>query len=64
MKGTSHPENFCQQCGSKNPTWSAPDEVWNRFCEQWEIICPDCFQKRAEEDGLYVHIYADIRVKF
>lgn len=43
-----HPEAYCNDCGQRNPTWYAPNELWNTLCERHEIICPVCFQKRAE----------------
>lgn len=53
-KGSSHPENFCWQCGNPNPTWYAPNEFWNKLCEKYEIICPVCFQKRADKAGINI----------
>lgn len=53
-KAKSHPENYCHQCGSKNVIWYAPNELWNELCESWEIICPKCFQERADERGINV----------
>ena len=63
VKPKSHPENFCNQCGSKNPTWYAPNEIWNHVCEKWEIICPSCFQGRCDELGINVIIKAEQIIK-
>lgn len=52
QKGSSHPENFCHQCGSKNPHWYAENQLWNLLCLPHEIICPSCFQERAENKGI------------
>ena len=51
-RSTSHPENFCWQCGHPNVTWYAPNELWNKLCKGYEIICPRCFQDRADKDGI------------
>jgi len=55
----SHPENFCDQCRGKNPTWSAPTDLWNKLCERREIICPNCFQSRAKKSGINVGFRAE-----
>lgn len=60
MKAKSHPENFCNQCGTKNPTWYSPNELWNKLCEEWEIICPKCFQERADEAGINIVFTVEI----
>ena len=48
----AHPEDFCQECKLPNPTWYAPNLLWNKLCEPVEIICPTCFQKRADKAGI------------
>jgi hypothetical protein len=48
----AHPEDFCQECGLPNPTWYAPNLLWNKLCKPVEIICPICFQKRADKAGI------------
>jgi len=49
-----HPENSCQWCGGNNPCWYAPNELWNKITEHQVglIICPSCFQKKADEIGI------------
>ena len=47
-----HPETFCKECGNPNPCWYAPNLLWNKICDKNEIICPVCFQKRADKLGI------------
>lgn len=50
-----HPEDYCQQCGGKNVTWNAPNDLWNTIMGKPDgIICPSCFEKRAEEKGISI----------
>jgi len=54
MKAKSHPEDFCNQCGNPNVTWYAPNDLWNKLCGESEIICPKCFQERADDEGINI----------
>ena len=55
IKEKTHPENFCWQCGHPNPTWYAPNELWNKLCDnEYDIICPKCFQIKAYEKGINI----------
>lgn len=48
-----HPEDYCEQCGGKNVVWSADNDLWNELMEKREaIICPQCFEKLAEDKGV------------
>lgn len=48
-----HPEDFCQNCGGKNVVWSADNDLWNELMGNREvIICPQCFEKLAEKNGV------------
>jgi len=49
-----HPESNCHDCGGRNPTWYAANELWNKLCGRTEIICPSCFQGRADKAGINV----------
>lgn len=43
----------CQDCGTKNPVWFAPNELWNKVMENKQmIVCPNCFINRAEAKGI------------
>jgi hypothetical protein len=50
-------EKTCQECGGGNPSWHAPNELWNQVTGHPPglIICPSCFERRAEAMGLMVH---------
>jgi len=61
IKGSSHPENFCWQCGHPNVTWYAPNELWNKLCKGEEIICPRCFQERADKAGINLIFTTEVR---
>ena len=53
MSDKIHPENFCWKCGNPNPSWSAPNELWNEVMERREdIICIKCYQELANEKGI------------
>jgi hypothetical protein len=56
----THPEDFCEECGLPNPTWYAPNELWNKLCTPVEIICPKCFQKRADKAGINIVFTTEI----
>ena len=47
-----HPEDICQECKLPNVTWYAPNWLWNMICKREEIICPKCFQKRADNANI------------
>ena len=53
---TPHPEAHCQKCGGKNPTWYAPNRLWNKVTGNPAglIICPKCFQYMADALGLEI----------
>lgn len=57
-----HPENRCQSCGAKNPSWHAPSKLWNKITNNAPglIICPRCFQDLCEEHGITVHCVVDV----
>ncbi|HEU5026640.1 MAG TPA: hypothetical protein VFV01_17115 [Spirillospora sp.] len=43
-----HPEDFCHQCGQRNPVWWADSELWNTTTAglargQMGVLCPSCF---------------------
>lgn len=49
----SHPEDFCQWCGSRNPLWYANNDLFNRVIKNKAvIICPKCFQDKANKIGI------------
>lgn len=52
-----HPERRCQRCGNPNPSWHAPNELWNKVTGHPAglIICPMCFQGMAGSMGENVH---------
>lgn len=49
-----HPEDICGECGGENPVWYAPNELWNKVTGHPAglIICPSCFQRKADNAGL------------
>ena len=60
VKVGEHPEDYCQECGNVNPSWHAPNDLWNKVTGNPPlIICPFCFQKRAESFGVVVHFVAE-----
>lgn len=58
---TVHPERFCQRCGGANPTWHAPNELWNQVTGHPPglIICPCCFEKLAAVQMIAVDTLVD-----
>lgn len=62
MISSTHPEAFCNKCGSKNPSWHAPNELWNKVTGNPAalIICPSCFEEIAEKLGFNVHTVVDL----
>jgi hypothetical protein len=43
-----HPEDYCQECGSKNPVWFTDNATWNKVMGNgYGILCPNCFISRA-----------------
>ncbi len=54
MTDKNHPEYYCNDCGHPNITWYAPNKLWNQLCKIEEIICPKCFQGRADKNGINV----------
>jgi len=43
-----HPEDFCHQCGQRNPNWFTNKEDWQQATQflprrELEILCPSCF---------------------
>lgn len=52
-KRMDHPESYCQRCGGPNPTWCAPNEIWNQVNGSRNgIICPMCFERAADKMGI------------
>lgn|GEM_PF-5698638 len=48
-----HPEDFCQECLGRNPTWSAKNELWNNVVGSPNgILCPQCFESLAESKNI------------
>ena len=60
---TEHPEDFCNDCRHPNITWYAPNELWNKLCERYEIICPKCFQQRADKKGINLVFTTEVIIK-
>lgn len=55
MSDQPHPEDICQQCGGKNVVWSADNDLWNELMGGPNgIVCPQCFEKVAEEKGVSI----------
>lgn len=51
--GDFHPENFCWECGHRNPIWFSPEWHWihggvNRGQGEGGITCPNCFMLEAD----------------
>lgn len=40
-------EDTCQRCVSPNPTWFAPNNLWNEVAEDYNFLCPNCFIELA-----------------
>lgn len=58
---TTHPEDYCQQCGGKNVIWSANNELWNMVMGGPEgIVCPQCFQYLGKLKGVPVIFRAQV----
>ena len=57
-----HPEDLCDECGNRNPSWHAPNELWNKVTGHPPglVICPMCFQEHAEALGITVHCVSDL----
>lgn len=48
-----HPEDICQECGDENPTWYAPNELWNEVIGSPNgIICPVCFLRKSNTKSI------------
>lgn len=61
MTDETHPEAFCQKCKLPNPVWYAPNEIWNSVIpDRIGIICPKCFQDKAEEMGINIIITCEL----
>jgi hypothetical protein len=39
----THPEDYCQRCGSRNPVWTVDSDRFNTAVNRSEIVCPSCF---------------------
>jgi hypothetical protein len=48
-------ESICRNCGCYNPTWSAPNELFNKINGSPNgILCPNCFEKKANDIGIHI----------
>lgn len=47
-----HPEDFCERCLRRNAVWFAPNEIWNKGCAEFSVLCPICFIQLAELAGI------------
>lgn len=48
-------ERVCQECGGKNPTWYADNDLFNKVNGSPNgIICPSCFEQKANKMGIEV----------
>lgn len=56
-----HPEDSCNRCGGRNPSWHAPSELWNKVTGHPAglVLCPKCFQDKADEMGINTHLVVD-----
>lgn len=52
-----NPERFCHNCGRDNPSWHAPNELWNKVTGHPAglVLCPFCFQRAAGKKGIALH---------
>ena len=47
---------FCHRCGRKQPlVWHAPNEIWERFCGAYSILCPECITHNADKGGTLLY---------
>ena len=46
-----HPEDYCEKCKQPNVTWFIQSDLWNKYSNGHDIICPICFIKQAEASG-------------
>ena len=53
-------ESICQECGKDNVVWSAPHDIWNELYPNEGIVCPSCFDKKAQEKGYKIIFRAEI----
>ena len=44
---------FCKDCGARQPiVWHATDDLWDRISGDKNVLCPNCFDKRADQKGI------------
>lgn len=44
---------FCKKCGVRQPlVWHAADEIWEEVSGQYGVLCPSCFDERADKQGI------------
>jgi len=49
----------CEDCGRGYPLWRALDDLWWSVMDgPGGLLCPGCFDRRADECGIQVHLWA------
>ena len=43
---------FCHRCGTRQrAVWHAPDRIWERHRNGYNVLCPDCFEVLVNANG-------------
>lgn len=45
------PEGLCQRCKQNYMVWFTHNDLWNRYCDKFNFLCPSCFSFLAEQHG-------------
>lgn len=54
----------CEYCGCFYfETWNAPDAIWGIISNEYNLLCPQCFDELAREKGLTIVWNVDPELK-
>lgn len=44
-------DNFCDRCGGENIVWFTDSPLWNKYRQQYDVLCIPCFVELVESTG-------------
>ena len=57
-------DTICHQCHNSNPAWYAPNDLFNLINGSPNgVLCPLCFQKKADEKGVNIIFTVEVITK-
>lgn len=52
---------YCEDCGMRQPiVWWSDDDLWQKVAGATNVLCPECFDRRAQRLGLGIRWFPQV----